>query len=151
MTTNLAERIFCDTNVLLTAVDCKRSLHKKALRVLNNLPNEGIELCISGQIIREFIAVSTRPINVNGLGLTLQQALENTKAVLKRSTLLAETEAVTNQLLQIIVAAGCEGKQIHDANIAATMQIHRINQLVTDNIAHFRRYRDIDLIDLKYI
>ena len=40
------------------------------------------------------------------------------------------------------------GKQTHDANIVATMLEHSVQKLVTDNVAHFQRYPEIELIDL---
>ena len=45
------ERLFCDTNVLVSAVDRRRKLHAQALHVLNALPNRGVTLCVSGQIV----------------------------------------------------------------------------------------------------
>ena len=41
-----AERVFYDTNVLLSAVDVKRAFHAQALHVL---PNDGTELCLAGR------------------------------------------------------------------------------------------------------
>ena len=52
--------LFCDTNVFLSAVDRKRRLHAQALHVLNALPNRGVALCVSGQIVREFLGGSVR-------------------------------------------------------------------------------------------
>jgi predicted nucleic acid-binding protein len=39
------------------------------------------------------------------------------------------------------VAAG--GKQIHDANLVATMRAHRVRHLMTFNVDDFRRYAGI--------
>ena len=131
MATTPAERLFCDTNVLLHAVDRKRALHAQALHVLDELPNQGVELCVSGQILRELVAVCTRPREVNGLGLTVSQAVENAEAVAARSTILDETREVAARLLRMVAACGCSGKQVHDANLVATMLEHRIGHLVT--------------------
>ena len=39
------------------------------------------------------------------------------------------------------------GRQIHDANIVATMLAHRTRRLVTFNVADFRRYgAEIELL-----
>ena len=85
MTIAAGDRLFCDTNVLLTAVASQRSLNQQALHILNVLPNAGVELCISGQVVREFLVVCTRPIEVNGLGLSTALAIDNIKAVLGRT------------------------------------------------------------------
>ena len=148
MTIAPGERLFCDTNVLLCAVDRKRPWNAQALRVLDYFPNSGVELCISGQVIREFVAVCTRPISANGLGQPLAYALENVEAIMGRSTILEETLDVTERLLSLVRTAGCSGKQVHDANIVATMLGHRVNRLITDNLTHFRRFGEIELVDL---
>ena len=42
------------------------------------------------------------------------------------------------------------GKQIHDANIAATMLAHGERRLLTLNVKDFRRYGErIELVDLE--
>ena len=84
------ERLFCDTNVLLSAVDRKRKLHAQALHVLNMLPNRGVALHVSGQIVREFLVVCTRAVDANGLGLSRPEAVRNAEAVVGRSTVLEE-------------------------------------------------------------
>ena len=148
MATMAGERLFCDTNVLLSAVDKKRALHRQALHVLDALPNQGVELCLNGQVIREFLVVSTRPIEVNGLGLTPQEAVGNADAIVDRCTILEENRDVAARLRQLVRAAGCAGKQIHDANIVATMQAHGVTHMLTDNLADFRRFSGLDVVDL---
>ena len=46
------------------------------------------------------------------------------------------------------VTTTCGGRQIHDANVVATMQEHRLTRLVTGNPGDFRRFEGIDLVDL---
>lgn len=142
------ERAFCDTNVLLSAVDRKRPLNRQALHVLNELPNRGVELCISGQIVREYLVVSTRPVAVNGLGQSARHALENVEAILARSTLLEETLEVSDGLRALVKRLRCTGKQVHDANVVATMLGHRVRHLITGNLADFHRFEGIELLDL---
>ena len=147
MATTVAE-VFCDTNVLIDAVDRRRPLHPQALHVLDVLPNRGVGLCVSGQVLRELLVVSTRPRAANGLGLGRRQALDNARAIAGRCRVLDETRAVATRLLALVEAAGCSGKQVHDANIVATMLEHGVTALVTDNPADFRRYAGIELWDL---
>ncbi len=142
------ERLFCDTNVLVSAVDRRRKLHAQALLVLNALPNRGVALCVSGQIVREFLVVCTRPADANGLGLSPREAVRNAEAIIERSTVLEENRHVPVRLLAIARTAACGGKQLHDANIVATMQEHGLTRLVTGNPGDFRRFREIDLVDL---
>ncbi len=151
MAMTAGDRLFCDTNVLLSAVDARRALHGHALQVLNVLPNQGVELCVSGQIIREFLAVCTRPVDVNGLGLSIRLAVRNAEAIVERSTILEETRRVTERLLRIAQTAKCTGKQLHDANLVATMQEHGLTRLVSDNLSDFRRFGGVELVDLAHL
>lgn len=143
-----AKRVFCDTNVLLSAVDVKRTLHAQALHVLNVLPNDGTELCLSGQIIREFLAVCTRPIDVNGLGLPTRLAVRNAEAIVERSTILEETRGVAGRLRSLALKTKCAGRQMHDANVVATMQEHGLTRLITANPTDFARFSEVELVDL---
>ncbi len=142
------ERLFCDTNVLLSAVDRKRKLHAQALHVLNMLPNRGVALYISGQIVREFLVVCTRSVDANGLGLSRPEAVRNAEAIVGRSTVLEENRNVAVRLLEITRTTACTGKQLHDANVVATMQEHGLTRLVTADLSDFRRFGGIDLVDL---
>ena len=142
------ERLFCDTNVLVSAVDRRRKLHAQALHVLNALPNRGVALCVSGQIVREFLVVCTRPVDANGLGLSQREAVRNAEAIIERSTILAENRNVPVRLLDIVRTTTCGGKQLHDVNVVATMQEHGLTRLVTGNPDDFRRFKGIDLVEL---
>ena len=147
MAIRAGERLFCDTNVLLSAVDRRRALHFAALHVLNDLPNQGIELCLSGQVLRECLVVSTRPVEANGLGLPLAAAVRNNEMFAERATLLEETRGVAKRLPGIAGSAGCRGKGIHDANIAATMLEHGVTQVITANAQGLVRF-EVEVIPL---
>lgn len=148
MAMTAGDRLFCDTNVLLSAIDRGRVLHAQALHVLNVLPNQGVELCASGQVVREFLAVCTRPVDGNGLGLSPAAAVDNIEAILERSTLLEENRNVARHLLRISRRVECLGRQIHDANIVATMHEHGLTRLVTGNVSDFRRFANLQILDL---
>ncbi len=51
-----------------------------------------------------------------------------------------ETEAVTDQLIELIREFPTGGKQIHDANIIATMLVYGIDTLLTQNIEDMKRF-----------
>ena len=105
----------------------------------------------SGQIIREFLAVCTRPIDVNGLGLPTRLAVRNTEAIVERSTILEETRGAAERLRSLALKTKCAGKQMHDANVVATMQEHGLTCLITANRPDFVRFADVELVDLKNV
>jgi predicted nucleic acid-binding protein len=130
---------FLDTNVLLTATAVARPGHAEALALLEAGFAER-SLFLSGQVLREYIAVATRPANVNGLGLSLVAATGNARQFLDRGNFLGEDESVRDALLHLLATVPCAGRQVHDANIAATMIAHRVGTLVTLNPRDFERF-----------
>ena len=131
--TTVVERAVVDTNVLLAATDRGRTGHGAALDVLNAWPAAGTTLYTSGQILREYYAVATRPPAVNGLGLRASDALTNIRTLRSRLNVLAENEKVADRLIALLEDVPCTGKQVHDANVVATMLSHGIRGRYTWN------------------
>jgi len=46
----------------------------------------------------------------------------------------------TSNLLGLLSTYSLGGKQVHDANIVATMQVQGIRQILTNNVADFSRF-----------
>jgi predicted nucleic acid-binding protein len=144
--------VLVDTNVLLSATAPFRPLHQAALVVLNDWPNQGSVLATSSQVLREYLVVATRPVEVNGLGLGVDDALTNVIAFRSRMRLLEDSEAVWDRLRALITSYGCVGKQIHDANIVATALNFGVTRVVTTNVRDFTRFAsEIEVTDLAAI
>lgn len=144
--------VLVDTNVLLSATASQRPLHHTALTLLNTWPNQGIVLAASTQVFREYLVVATRPVESNGLGLGLDDALANVAAFRSRMRLLVDSEAVWERLQGLIASYGCKGKQIHDANLVASALAWGVVKLVTANIGDFNRFAaELEVIDLAAI
>jgi predicted nucleic acid-binding protein len=149
MATTDDKTVLLDTNVLLSATNPSRRLHRAALRVLNEWPNRGYILLASPQVLREYMVVATRPVDVNGLGLGLEEVLANVEALRSRLRLLAEGKEVLDRLADLIAVYGCAGKQIHDANVVATALAAGVTKLMTDNLRDFSRFApEIEVLDL---
>lgn len=106
-----ADRAFLDTNVLLAATDEDRGDHRAATRVLNDSPALGVTLYLSGQILREYLVVASRPMDGNGLGLPMSSALANVDAFLGRTTVVEETLAVAARLRTLLSATASSGSR----------------------------------------
>jgi len=142
--------VLLDTNVLLDATTPARNLHRAARRVLDDWPNRGIQLCISGQIFREYLVVATRSAEVNGLGLAVEDALANVAAFRGRCRFLAEDREVAERLYDLLDDIACSGKQVHDANVVATCLVHGVPTIVTANTGDFERFKSrIEVIPLE--
>lgn len=140
MATPAADRAVLDTNVLLAATDESTIEHADAVAALNYWPASGLVLYTSGQILREYLVVATRPTAVNGLGLPIADAVDNVRELRSRLRLLGEEIKVAEKLLELLEAVKCTGKQVHDANVVATMLVHGIDTLVTSNVNDFARF-----------
>ena len=140
--------LFVDTNVLLAATDESRQLHSEALKLLAGTISRDKRLAGSGQVIREYLVVATRPIENNGLGLSAADAEANVNEFLRRLELYDETEAVSRLLRQLATTHNLHGKRLHDANIVATMAVHGIRTLITENGADFAPFNDITIVSI---
>ena len=150
--TTRPNRVMLDTNVILSATDEGRAEHRQALQIFNDWAGRGTALYASGQIMREYLAVATRPADKNGLGLEQADALANVRAFRTRTSLLSEDSKVTDCLPGLLDETRCAGKQVHDANVVATMLVHGIDSLITMNPADFARFeRHIRVIPLASI
>ena len=148
MAPKVGEILFLDTNVLLTATDTLRPSHEEAQRLLAEAGPRGYHLAASGQVLREYLAVSTRPAVSNGLGLPTPDAVANIDQFLRFVTLFDESESVALRLRELVMTSGVSGNSIHDANIAATMMVHHIRVLVTQNYDDFAPFHEIDVLPL---
>jgi predicted nucleic acid-binding protein len=149
MATPDVSAVLVDTNVLLSATAPSRADHEAATRVLNLWPGRGVRLCTSGQILREYLVVATRPAELNGLELDVRQACENVSSIRARARYLDETFSVFARLAELVTRLECSGKQIHDANVVATALAHDVGAIVTANVGDFARFAErIELLDL---
>ncbi len=114
--------------------------YQNGLRVLNDWPNQGVRLCTTGQILREYLVVATRPVEQNGLSLSAAVASENVAKLRGRMLFCDETRAVFTRLQELMAEVGFTGKQVHDANVVATALTHGVSSVVTANTAHFERF-----------
>lgn len=128
---------FIDTNVLLAATDEGRGVHVPAVSVFSELTAGGIHPALSGQVIREYLVVATRPVEKNGLGLGLDDALGNIAEFRSICIFLEENAEVAGTLVELLLSSGVYGKRIHDMNIAATMLSHGVDSLITFNPGDF--------------
>ena len=138
--------MFVDTNVFVNSRipdapdhDAARARLKQALRGRDPLR-------ISRQIVREYLAVVTRPQTWTA-GITREDAMDDARRLLGGFEILEDGPVVTESLIALCREVPAGGAQIHDANIVATMLAHGESRLLTFNVSDFRRYGDrIELV-----
>jgi predicted nucleic acid-binding protein len=131
--------VFIDTNILVYASFPGSPFHHAARSRLSQIESDGVVFWTSRQVLREFLSATTRPgafipppaVNV------LLQAVRQFEAQFE---IADEDSAVTVHLLDLLKSRTVNGRQIHDANIVATMRRYGIPALLTHNTADFEKY-----------
>jgi predicted nucleic acid-binding protein len=129
---------FVDTNVLVYATATSAPFHDRARAALVRLAADE-PLSISRQILREYVAVMTRP-QTWGRALGLGEAMTDAAVFERRFTILEDGLPVWDQLMDLSRRYSFGGRQVHDANVVATMLAHGERRLLTFNEADFRRF-----------
>jgi predicted nucleic acid-binding protein len=139
MMTTGDDTVFLDTNILVYASVVEAPFHEVALNAIEVFEQRGIELWISRQVLREYLATLTRPQTfTNPIPITtLIVAVQSFET---RFRVAEDNAQITEELLSLLEQVAAGGRQIHDANIVATMQTYGVNQLLTNNVDDFNRF-----------
>ncbi len=127
-----------DTNVLVHSTAPNSPDHARARAALARLASQG-PVAVTRQILREYIAATTRPQSWSR-AFTLAEATADTDAFARGFTVLEDGPDVWDALMRLSQRVAFGGKQVHDANIVATMLAHGETRLLTFNAADFRRF-----------
>jgi predicted nucleic acid-binding protein len=139
-------RILLDTNVLLRMGDHIHPMNKRTCDATALLQTQGHELVLTPQILYEYWVAATRPVENNGLGLSVSIANNDISLWLKILPLLTESNNLFERWRELVTAYEVRGKNAHDARIVAAMQHHGITALLTYNQADFLRFSTIKAI-----
>ena len=138
--------MFIDTNVLVKSRIPNAPDHDVARISLDRAFRDPEPLRISRQVIREYLAVVTRP-QTWPVGITREDALDDVSRLIGSFEMLEDGPVVTESLMSLCREVSVGGRQIHDANIVATMLAHGEHRLLTFNASDFRRFGDrIELV-----
>lgn len=140
MATPGVSRLFVDTNILVYATNADSPWQGLAENTLNRWRSEGTQLCLSVQVLREYLAVTTRPAVGQTVAPDYMAILDNLAAFRGNFSVLDDNRFVSEELARVVQLYSVQGRQVHDANIAATLRVHGIRDLLTHNTADFERY-----------
>ena len=133
--------MFVDTNVLVNARILEAPDHKIARDSLENAYAEPGTIRISRQVLREYLAVITRPQTWQ-VAIAREEALDDVARLTATFEVLEDGPVVTDWLVSLCREVPVGGRQIHDANIVATMLAYGERRLLTFNAGDFLRYAD---------
>lgn len=138
--------ILVDTNVLLRAAQ-HHPAGQTALEALRTLHRQKHTLCLAPQNIVEFWNVCTRPVDVNGLGLSVSGTERYVKRLSRMFTIVPDSMQTFETWLDLVVQHGVSGAKVHDARLVSVMKVHGIGRILTFNVSDFSRYDDIMVIN----
>lgn len=132
--------VFFDTNVLIYSAVAHVPQHTAAVRALQAFL--GRPRWISRQVLREYLATLSRP---QGFGAPAPMAVLTQQVEQFEQVFLVadETAQVGAELRRLALLVPMGGKQIHDANLVATMLVNGVTRLVTHNVADFQRFEPL--------
>ena len=133
--------MFVDTNVLVKARILEAPDHETARDSLERAFAQPEPLRISRQVLREYLAVVTRPQTWPGV-MAREDALDDVERLVDTFEVLEDGPVVTDWLVSLCREVSVGGRQFHDANIVATMLAYGERRLLTFNAVDFRRYGD---------
>jgi predicted nucleic acid-binding protein len=132
-------RWFVDANILVFAANPLSPWHAAAVSRLQETRRDGVSLVVNPQVVREFMAAASRP-PLGGPPPPIDPILENVRRIRTGFVLVDECAATIDRLTELLKAVPTQGKQVHDANIVATMLTYGIPTLLTHNTADFARF-----------
>jgi predicted nucleic acid-binding protein len=135
-----------DTNILLRlshTPDPRRELIRAAMIELDR---GGARLFFTLQTISEFWNVCTRPPERNGFGLSIMETERRVVAIEAAMTLLADTGETYVKWRELVRAKAVRGVQVHDARLAAIMEVHGVQNILTFNGSDFARFADVKAV-----
>jgi predicted nucleic acid-binding protein len=135
-----------DTNVLLRLSKEDDPHYALVRSATEALIEKQAHLCYAPQNISEFWNVCTRPGSHNGFGLSIKETDVRVCAIERIMTLLPDNEQIYWVWRDLVVNNSVSGVQVHDARLAAAMQVHAIPRILTLNQPDFARYTNIQVV-----
>jgi predicted nucleic acid-binding protein len=139
-------RVLVDTNILLRSAQPNHPLCPQATRAVSKLIRQGDAVFFCPQNIAEFWNVATRPADLNGLGLSHEEALREVGSIEELFTLLPDIPAIYKAWKEIVRDHKVQGVKVYDARLIATTNVYAVENILTFNTADFKRYSSITAI-----
>jgi predicted nucleic acid-binding protein len=119
-------RVLVDTNVVVRGAQPNHPLWAQSTRAVSRLIRQGDAPFYCSQNIAEFWNVATRPADLNGLGLSHEEALREVSGIEMLLSLLPDVPV-----------------KVYDARLVAIMSVYSVENILTFNVADFKRYSNV--------
>lgn len=95
------------------------------------------ECYLTAQVLIELWVVATRPVDVNGLGWSVEQTRNVIDQLIERFPVSEEIPQIFSTWLILVTENQIQGKRTHDARIVAAMLASGISHVLTLNPTDF--------------
>lgn len=129
-----------DTNILVRLLTLEDPRNAEIVQALEALRGSGETCQTCAQVLIEYWAVATRPIDVNGLGLSPLECCHNIRQMVNLFPCVPEPPDILTRWETLVSHHLVLGRQAYDARIAALMQAHGLDKILTYNVDDFGRY-----------
>jgi len=143
--------LLIDTGVLLRAFDASSPEYRTIRQALRAIWLRQESLVIALQNLAEFWNVSTRPMDRNGYGLSLERAAKRLSTIEAICEVLIEDDQTFGIWKGLLATNSITGVAVHDARLASVMLANGITTIVTLNAQDFRRYHGITVVTPKEV
>jgi predicted nucleic acid-binding protein len=133
-------RVLVDTNILLRSAQPNHPLFSLTAGAVAKLLREKTAVFYCPQNIAEFWNVATRPVEVNGLGFSTSETIQEIGSIENLLTLLPDIPAIYPAWKQLVKDHRVLGVKVFDARLVAVMKVYAVDTVLTLNAADFKRY-----------
>ena len=134
--------IWIDTNILVYANLALSPFHHAAVTRLQTFDRQGCELWLSRQSLREYLSALTKTNSLTA-PIPISSLAKDVRDFSARFLIGEDGAQVTDYLLDLLTRFPTGGKQVHDANIVASMLRYSVNHLLTHNVEDFKRFSSV--------
>ena len=129
-----------DTNIIVRGSDPGDPNYHLAKYAVEMLRLAGQSLCLSRQNLIEYRNVATRPIDKNGLGMSVTEADKELTRLESVFITLPDNDFIYAKWRTLVTAKAVSGRQVHDARLVAVMLTYGITHILTFNDLDFVRF-----------
>jgi len=138
-------KVLIDTNLLTRLAVTSDPQHAIAIQAILKLDQADCEIWLIPQVLYEYWVVATRPVEVNGLGMSPTAVGDSLRDLIDTYELHRDEGRVFDLWQQLVSTHAVKGKNAHDARIVAAMLCHGLTTLVTFNTPDFARFTGINV------
>lgn len=139
--------VLFDTNILLRSAQPTHPMCATASRAVTSLLRQNETVFFCAQTIAEFWNVATRPLAVNGLGLSHAEVVSEVRSIEGMLTLLPDSPGIYPRWKRLVDGHKVQGVRVFDTRLVAVAQLNGVESILTFNAGDFRRYDGISIPD----